>query len=80
MLRRARSHRVLIVAGGFVVVIPLWVEWGCGGVVSWLGLLVVLCMFCRRVVGVKRSCGGASGVSRGGMCDPMCDKGRVRGW
>lgn len=62
------------------MVVPLWLETMCGGMIAWTGLLVVLCMFCRRVVGVKRSRGGSRGFSKGGMCDPVCDEGREQGW
>ncbi len=49
-------------------------EENCNRSASFLGLLVVLCMHCRRVV---RTEGGVpskytQGLSKGGLCNPMC--------
>ncbi len=60
------------------MVVPVWLELVCGGVVSLLGLLVVLCMFCRRFICVSVSGSGSRGVSKGGVCSRCVEDARGR--
>lgn len=40
-----------------------------------LGLLIDICMFCGRLIGIKSSEGAPGGISHG-MCDPICRAGK----
>ena len=66
-------------AEGGAMIIPKWLEQVCVGPLEWLGLIVVICMFCRRFIAIGRARGARGGFSHG-MCSPLCDEAEKCGW
>lgn len=61
------------------MVISKRVEAICDWLAIRFGILVVVCMYCRRLLGVKRAYSAHGGLSHG-LCNPICEGAKANGW